>query len=46
MAIYFQGAGESTGNYLRGAREQAHNNSYETKTPAHIGFLRWEIICI
>ena len=24
MAIYFQGAG-GTGNYLRGAREQAHN---------------------
>ena len=24
MAIYFQGAG-CTGNYFRGAREQAHN---------------------
>ena len=24
MVIYFQGAG-STGNYFRGAREQAHN---------------------
>ena len=24
MAIYFQGAGD-TGNYFRGAREQAHN---------------------
>ena len=25
MAIYFQGAGGGTGNYLRGAREQAHD---------------------
>ena len=25
MAIYFQGAGEHTGNYFRGAREQVHN---------------------
>ena len=25
MAIYFQGAGGGTGNYFRGAGEQAHN---------------------